>query len=101
MSMTDTEVIHSLMDILESLTPGGSEFKNNPKACHEWIKARLQTRGRVASERNQLRARVAEAHARFWRVAARSNLLRARVAELKRENDALKAIIETGQELEY
>lgn len=47
-----------LMRILESLTPGGSEFHNNPKACEEWVRGRLGTLSKVAGERNRLRAEL-------------------------------------------
>lgn len=31
----------ALMRLLESLTPGGSEFYENPENCVEWIQRRL------------------------------------------------------------
>lgn len=47
-----------LMRILESLTPGGSEFHNSPKNCAEWVRGRLGTLSKVAGERNRLRAEL-------------------------------------------
>jgi hypothetical protein len=46
----------------EGLTPGGSEFVNDPKAVYAWIKDRLDTVIHVASERNKLRADLATAN---------------------------------------
>lgn len=47
-----------LMTILESLTPGGSEFHNSPKNCAEWVRDRLATSGKIAAERNDLRRQL-------------------------------------------
>jgi len=38
-----------------SLTPGGSEFYDNPERCAEWVQERLSTTGKIAAERNELR----------------------------------------------
>lgn len=45
--------------LLEGLTPGGSEFVNNPERCAEFIHARLDSAGALAAERNQLREELA------------------------------------------
>jgi hypothetical protein len=41
---------------LESLTPGGSEFHDSPQNCLDFVQDRLATAGKVAKERNELRA---------------------------------------------
>ena len=51
--MTDKQP--SAMKILVSLTPGGSEFVDNPKRCVEFVNDRLQTVTELAKERNKLR----------------------------------------------
>jgi hypothetical protein len=42
--------------LLESLTPGGSEFAGDPQACAEWARRRLTSVGKLALERNTFRA---------------------------------------------
>ena len=59
-----------LQEHLESLTPGGSEFHGGAGRCVEWVRARLATTGKIAAERNELRARVEEM-AELCRRAAR------------------------------
>ena len=59
-----------LQEHLESLTPGGSEFHGGAGQCVEWVRARLATTGKIAAERNELRARVEEM-AELCRRAAR------------------------------
>ena len=59
-----------LQEHLESLTPGGSEFHGSAGRCVEWVRARLATTGKIAAERNELRARVEEM-AELCRRAAR------------------------------
>ena len=39
----------------EELTPGGSEFHDNPRRCQEWIKDRLSTIIAICKERNSVR----------------------------------------------
>jgi hypothetical protein len=39
--------------LLESLTPGGSEFAGSPEACAKWVRARLASVGKLALERNR------------------------------------------------
>jgi hypothetical protein len=34
--------INKAMKLLESLTPGGSEFHNNPQRCHDYVKERMK-----------------------------------------------------------
>jgi len=41
--------------LLESLTPGGSEFHDDPERCVAWIKDRLAFTAKIAAERNGLR----------------------------------------------
>lgn len=53
-----TYTADELMRILESLTPGGSEFHNSPDMCAEWIRGRLATTGKIAAERNRLRGEL-------------------------------------------
>lgn len=60
---------------LEDLTPGGSEFHDSPDNCIGWVKDRMEHVGKLAKERNELRA-VADQH--------------------KRQHDALFAIVEVG-----
>ena len=40
---------------LHSLTPMGSEFVSSPEECVRWVRARLETMGKLAAERNRLR----------------------------------------------
>lgn len=37
------ETKEELMRLLESLTPGGSEFHNNPELCVAWVRQRLSS----------------------------------------------------------
>jgi len=53
--------LHAELKSFESLTPGGSEFADDPKAVLAWLKDRLSTMGNLAAERNQLRAELDEA----------------------------------------
>jgi chromosome segregation ATPase len=39
--------------LLESLTPGGSEFAGSPEACARWVRERLSSVGKLAVERNR------------------------------------------------
>jgi Protein of unknown function (DUF551) len=51
----------------EALTPGGSEFVDDPQKVFAWIKDRLSNAGTVAAERNQLRNELAsEREAHRW-----------------------------------
>lgn len=50
---------------LAALTPGGSEFHNSPDNCIQWIRERLESRAKVAKERNQLRKKLAAAEKIF------------------------------------
>ncbi len=70
---------------LEALTPGGSEFHDNPSACLDWIRNRLRTTGEIAAERNKLRRQLAAAQAELDQVRQeRDRALRAlRVQELE------------------
>jgi hypothetical protein len=43
--------------LLESLTPGGSEFYESPKNCAEFAKRQMSSWVPVARERNELRAK--------------------------------------------
>lgn len=45
-----------LRRLLESLTPGGSEFYDNPEACAMWARNRVGITSKIAVERNELRA---------------------------------------------
>ena len=56
-----SETIRRLRAEIESLTPGGSEFSNNPSACAAWVRARLATTARLAKERNELRGKLEQA----------------------------------------
>ena len=49
-----------IIKLFELLTPGGSEFYNDPDRCYRFAKDSHATMGKVAAERNALRARVAE-----------------------------------------
>lgn len=49
---TEQELIKSL----ESLTPGGSEFSNDPDRCIAWVKDRLETVAKQARKRQQAEA---------------------------------------------
>ena len=44
--------------LLEGLTPGGSEFSGWPERCAAWVQERLDTRAKIAAERNALRAKL-------------------------------------------
>jgi cell shape-determining protein MreC len=44
------------MRVLESLTPSGSEFVNDPEACVAFVRDRLAHVIQIAKERNALRA---------------------------------------------
>jgi hypothetical protein len=46
--------------LLESLTPGGSEFSNNPQACHDFIKDRLIMMAKLALRNKELREQLGE-----------------------------------------
>jgi len=46
------------MRALESLTPNGSEFVNDPETCVAFVRARLAFTIELAKERNQLREEV-------------------------------------------
>lgn len=46
------------MRALESLTPSGSEFVNDPEACVEFVRHKLQYMIQLAKERNQARGEV-------------------------------------------
>jgi hypothetical protein len=48
--------------LLESLTPGGSEFHNDPERCAQWIKKKLSSRATLAGQRNEMR----DALQMFW-----------------------------------
>jgi hypothetical protein len=50
------EIQERLEAFLLDLVPGGSEFHDNPARCAEWIRERLATTGKIARERNELRA---------------------------------------------
>jgi hypothetical protein len=41
-----------------SLTPGGSEFYDEPERCVEWARERMANAAKLAKERNELRAEV-------------------------------------------
>jgi len=49
---------HELMKMIEKLTPGGSEFYNNPERCINWANDRMSSAGTLAAERNRLRTQV-------------------------------------------
>lgn len=66
--MDKTKMMCDPMDVLESLTPGGSEFHNDPQMCKQFIRDRLATVTKVARERNELREE--------------NNILRAALAEI-------------------
>ena len=48
---------------LELLTPGGSEFYDDPKRCIDWIEERIGVKNRQHVELVQARRRVAELEA--------------------------------------
>lgn len=56
------------MRILENLTPGGSEYFNDPERCAKWIEDRLSNAQRITVEavkdRNAALARAEQAEAR-------------------------------------
>lgn len=47
---------NGLLYDLEALTPGGSEYHDSPQRCLGWIKDRIAMTGKIAKERNELRA---------------------------------------------
>jgi hypothetical protein len=49
---------NDLERLLESLTPGGSEFAGSPEACARWVRARLASVGKLAAERNRCREKL-------------------------------------------
>lgn len=69
-----SEEQRSAQRYLEDLTPGGSEYANNPKRCYEWAIGRIESAHRIAMEaaleRNALRARVSELEAEQERIKA-------------------------------
>jgi hypothetical protein len=44
---------HNVFEALENLTPGGSEFVDDPERCLECIKQRIDNVVQVAKERNK------------------------------------------------
>lgn len=52
--------IAALHRMLHDLTPGGSEFVDDPKRCLVFIEGQLKTLAKVAGERNALQQRVDE-----------------------------------------
>jgi hypothetical protein len=54
-----SEQPRSAQRYLEDLTPGGSEYFNNPKRCYEWVQGRLESARRLTVkahlEANRLR----------------------------------------------
>lgn len=53
--------------LLEDLTPGGSEFVNNPDRAAAFVRDRMATSGSLAAERNRLRTLLEEmAAALIW-----------------------------------
>ena len=53
-----TETAETLEDSLLSLTPGGSEFVGSPKACLAFVRERMTTVMKVASQNKRLQAEV-------------------------------------------
>jgi hypothetical protein len=45
-----------LQRLLEDLTPGGSEFHDDPQRCAQYVRERLATVARVQAENRRLRA---------------------------------------------
>jgi len=65
------EYVKELEHLLESLTPGGSEFAGSPEACARWVRERLSSVGKLALERNQLRE-AGKALADIMKIVAQS-----------------------------
>jgi chromosome segregation ATPase len=86
----DKAKIEELQSLLESLTPGGSEFSGDPERCAAWVRQRLASAGQLAAERNRLRADLARAReqveqdAATWFSVAHRAARRARQAERQR-----------------
>lgn len=78
---------------LEDLTPGGSEYFNNPKRCYEWAYGRIEGAHRIALdaalERNKQTERAMKAEAEVERLRARTHELQERhdkdTAQLRRD----------------
>lgn len=60
--------LEELVKELEKMTPGGSEFHNDPGRCLEFIQERQDTVIKIALERKRLRERVAELEAELQRI---------------------------------
>ena len=79
-----------LRALLESLTPGGSEFSGDADRCAEFVRRRPDSTGRLAAERNRLRSDLARAReqieqdAAAWFSVAHRAARRARQAERAR-----------------
>jgi hypothetical protein len=50
-----TAQVERLTKALDELTPGGSEFHDDPERCLQFIKDRMTSNGKLAAERNELR----------------------------------------------
>jgi hypothetical protein len=51
--------VQDLERLLESLTPGGSEFAGDPQSCARWVRDRLASVGKLAAERNRYQGQAA------------------------------------------
>jgi DNA repair exonuclease SbcCD ATPase subunit len=51
--------VQDLERLLESLTPGGSEFASDPQSCARWARDRLASVGKLAAERNRYQGQAA------------------------------------------
>jgi hypothetical protein len=76
---------------LEDLTPGGSEYHNNPKRCFEWAQGRIESAHRIAMEaaleRNRLREDNGRLLGQVSRLEAEIERLRAALIEIIRVID--------------
>lgn len=82
------------MRLLESLTPGGSEFFNNPERCAKWIADRLTNAQRLTVDA-VARRKEAEANAKAPLMAAAPEMY----ALLKRMHADLARYAKTTEEV--
>jgi chromosome segregation ATPase len=72
-ALLDEQVKH-LQKLLCDLTPGGSEFVDNPQNCFEWIKRRIddavRNNVRLVGERNEVQRKITEANQKLEQLEA-------------------------------
>ena len=71
---------------LESLTPGGSEFYNDPERCIQWVKDRLATVSKQVKKRKEAEAENAKLRATIAAMQDALEEVKAR-CELRRQDD--------------